>query len=275
MFNQLASPPPTSLRPVAPLQNTYLHRYSSDTLGRAHTRLYMFAYAGGSAAVFRQWPSYFDASYELIGIQLPGHGSRMLEPAETDHRVLVRDIADALVAEQSTPSLAFYGHSMGALLAHHVALELLRRGASQPDCLFVSGCKPPHLARTPRRVAAMSDADFIEELRSLDGTPAALLNNVELMQLLLPIIKADFMLLDGWYQALPSEPQAELALPICAMSGRRDLHCSREDMEGWQAHTMGPLETLEYSGGHFFLQSQEARLVGDIRARLDMFRRGA
>lgn len=262
-------------RPPAVRHNPYLQRYGSADAGRVRTRLYLFAYAGGSAAVFRQWPTYFDDSYELVGIQLPGRGSRMLEPAETDHRVLVREIADALVTEQQPGSLAFYGHSMGALLAYHVALELLRRGATQPDCLFVSGCKPPHRARTSRRVEAMSDADFIDELRRLEGTPAALLDNAELMQLLLPTIKADFMLLDDWYGALAPVPQAELALPICAMSGRRDAHCSREDIDGWQAHTHGMLETLEYNGGHFFLQSQEARLVADIRARLDMLRRGA
>ncbi|HEX8403051.1 MAG TPA: alpha/beta fold hydrolase [Duganella sp.] len=255
--------------------NAYLHRYAVADAGRVRTRLYLFAYAGGSAAVFRQWPAYFDDSYELVGIQLPGRGSRMLEAAETDHRVLVRDIADALATERQPASFAFYGHSMGALLAHHVALELLRRGTGQPDCLFVSGCKPPHLARAPRRVAAMNDADFIDELRRLEGTPAALLDNAELMQLLLPTIKADFMLLDDWYQALAPEPCAELALPICGMSGRRDAHCSRDDIDGWGAHTHGPLETLEYSGGHFFLQTQEAKLVGDIRARLDMLRRGA
>ena len=99
--------------------------------------------------------------------------------------------------------------------------------------------------------------------------------NAELMQLLLPTIKADFILLDRWYAALAPTPRAELSLPICGMSGRRDIHCSRADIDGWQEHTHGTLETLEYNGGHFFLQSQEARVVGDIRARLDMLRRGA
>jgi medium-chain acyl-[acyl-carrier-protein] hydrolase len=266
-------------RAPAPARSALLHRYAGAPAGahpaRVRTRLYLFPYAGGSAAVFRQWPAYFDDSHELVGIQLPGRGSRMLEPAETDYRVLVRDIADAIVQERHPARYALYGHSMGALLAHHVALELLRRGAGQPDCLFVSGCKPPHLARAPRAVAAMSDAEFIDELRRLEGTPAALLDNAELMQLMLPTIKADFILLDRWYAALAPTPQPELSLPICGMSGRRDIHCSRADIDGWQAHTHGTMETLEYNGGHFFLQTQEARLVGDIRARLDMLRRGA
>lgn len=261
--------------PLAPPPNPYLQRYGKADPARVRTTLYLFPYAGGSAAVFRQWPRYFDDSYDLVGIQLPGRGSRLLEPAEIDYRVLVGDIADALVADRRHARFAIYGHSMGALLAHRVALELQRRGAGQPDCLFLSGCKAPHLARPRRHTAAMSDADFLDELRRLEGTPAALLENAELMQLLLPTIKADFMLLDRWYDDLAASPRAELALPICAMSGRRDIHCSRADVEAWQEHTHGPLESLEYSGGHFFLQSQEARLVGDIRERLDMLRRGA
>jgi medium-chain acyl-[acyl-carrier-protein] hydrolase len=261
--------------PAAPPNNAYLHRYAQPDPARVRTTLYLFPYAGGSAAVFRNWANYFDDSYDLVGIQLPGRGSRLLEPAETDYRVLVRDISDALLADRRHVRFAIYGHSMGALLAHHVALELLRRGASQPDCLFLSGCKAPHLARRRLQVAGMSNADFLDELRRLEGTPPALLDNTELMQLLLPTIKADFMLLERWYDDLAATPCPELALPICAMSGRRDSHCSRADVDGWREHSHGPLESLEYSGGHFFLQSQEAKLVGDIRARLDMLRRGA
>ena len=261
--------------PTAARHNAYLQRYAKPDPARVRTTLYLFPYAGGSAAVFRKWGDYFDDSYDLVGIQLPGRGSRLMEPAETDHRVLVRDISEALLADQCHTRFALYGHSMGALLAHQVALDLLRRGASQPDCLFLSGCKAPHLARARRQVAGMSNADFLDELRRLEGTPTALLDNAELMQLLLPTIKADFMLLDRWYDDLAPTPRPELALPICGMSGRRDIHCSRADIDGWQEHTRGPLETLEYSGGHFFLQSQEAKLVGDIRERLDMLRRGA
>ncbi|MFL6676289.1 MAG: thioesterase II family protein [Massilia sp.] len=262
-------------RHPAPPASRYLHRYGAPEPGRARTRLYLFPYAGGSAAVFRNWPRYFDAGVDLVGIQLPGRGSRLLETAETDHRVLVRDIAEAMLADGHPGRFALYGHSMGALLAYHVALELARRGAGQPDCLFLSGCKPPHLARERRNVARMSDADFIEELRRLEGTPAILLDNAELMQLLLPTIKADFILLERWYEQLgPAPAVPPLAVPIVGMSGRRDQHCAAADVKGWQAHTRAAMESLEYSGGHFFLQSQEAQVAGEVRQRLDMLQRG-
>jgi len=260
----------------APWHSPYLHRFGVPDGQRGRLKLYLLPYAGGSAAIYRNWPGHFDDAVELIGIQLPGRGSRMMESAETDYRVLVRDIADAVLSDGAQSGFAFYGHSMGALLAYYVALELARRGASQPDCLFLSACKPPHLPRERRYVAAMSDADFLEELRRMEGTPAMLLENVELMQLILPTIKADFMLLDHWYRDLgPAPAVAPLSTPIVAMAGRRDPHCRPDEIDGWREHTGGAFDTLQYSGGHFFLQSQEARVAGDVRERLDMLRRGA
>ena len=259
----------------APWHSPYLHRFSAPDGKRGRLKLYLLPYAGGSPSIFRNWPALFDDHYELIGIQLPGRGSRMREHPETDYRVLVRDIADAVQGDGHRGRFALYGHSMGALLAWHVAVEVARRGAGQPECLFLSGCKPPHMAREQRHVAAMSDADFIEELRRMDGTPAVLLDNAELMELLLPTIKADFMLLDRWHRALGAAPATPvLSTPIVTMAGRRDQHCSVEEIEGWRAYTAGTVECLQYSGAHFFLQSQEAQLVADIRERLDALRSG-
>ena len=260
----------------APWHSPYLHRFSAPDGKRARLKLYLLPYAGGSTSVFRHWSTHFDDEVELIGIQLPGRGARMRESAETDHRVLVRDIADAIQGDSQRGGYALYGHSMGALLAYHVALELARRGAGQPDCLFLSACQPPHMARAPRDVAAMSDADFLEELRRMEGTPAVLLDNAELMQLMLPTIKADFMLLDSWHRQLGTAPaSAPLSVPIVAMAGRRDRHCTPDQIAQWGDYTAGATDTLVYNGGHFFLQNQEAALVADIRARLAMQRSGA
>ncbi|TFW28923.1 thioesterase II family protein [Massilia horti] len=264
-----------SLKQPAARAGRYLHRYGVPEPARGRIRLYLFPYAGGSASVFRNWPNYFDAGYDLVAIQLPGRGSRLHEAAEVDYRVLVQDITDALLADRPVARFALYGHSMGALLAYHVALELARRGARQPECLFLSGCKAPHLARERRHVARMSDDEFIDELRRLEGTPEVLLDNAELMQLLLPTIKADFLLLDRWYDQLGAPPAVPaLALPIVGMYGSRDQHCGAADIQAWQAHTRGLLETLGYNGGHFFLQSHEEQVVRDLRWRLAMMQHG-
>jgi len=259
----------------APSAGRYLHRYGTPDPTRVRLKLYLFSYAGGSAAgVFRNWPAYFDASYDLVAIQLGGRGSRMLDTPELDYRVLVRDIADAILADKYPGRFAMYGHSMGALLAYHVALELVRRGGNEPACLFVSGCKAPHLRRELRNVEHMSDAAFLDELRRLDGTPKAVLDNAELMELLLPPIKADFILLERWYEQLHATPPARLlTMPMVGMCGRSDARCSVAEMGAWQEHIRGTLEVLEYNGGHFFLQSEEAQLVPDVRKRLDMIQR--
>ncbi len=254
---------------TAPRNAAYLHRYNSPNPRRLHIKMYLFPYAGGSAGIFRNWPTYFDDSYELVGIQLPGRGSRMGEPAQVDYRVLVRDITEAILSDHQGVRFALFGHSMGALLAHQVAIELAKRGSAQPESLFLSGRKAPHLPVQRQPVATMTDADFVAELHRLEGTPKALLDDVELMQLLLPTIKADFILLDLWMaNTSPAPETASLSLPIYCMVGRRDAHCGAADAAAWQAYTHGMLEVLQYNGGHFFLQTQEAQVVRDIRDRL-------
>lgn len=260
--------PARAADPPAP-RAAYLHRFAAPA-ARARMRLFLFPYAGASATVYREWPAAFDARCELVALQLPGRGSRLAEPAHVDHRILVEEVADAVRDGAQDAPFAFFGHSMGALLAHRVACEFARRGLPQPQCLFLSGRKAPHLpvARTP--VAHMSDDDFVAELRRLDGTPPALLENAELMRLLLPTVRADFTLLDRWHRDAPERPPAAaLTVPIHALAGRADPHCTPAEAAQWRHYTRGPFEALTYDGGHFFVHGDRRRLVADVRARLD------
>jgi medium-chain acyl-[acyl-carrier-protein] hydrolase len=243
---------------------------------KCRMQLYLFPYAGASAAVFRGWSARFDERFELIAIQLPGRANRFSEPPLTDHRQLVAEVTDAILERLGSARFAFYGHSMGALLAFEVTLELARSRAAQPECLFLSGRKPPHLPVTRVPVRHMSDRDFLEELRRMEGTPPDLLANEELMRLLLPTVKADFALVDDWHaKQHPSPVSPCISLPIYVMAGRRDSLCRPEHASGWQSYTRGPSEVLEYNGGHFFLQSHEAQVTRDAGERLESFLGGA
>ena len=265
---------PTLLRP--PGNGAYLFPLRCAAAKKSRMQLFLFPYAGASAAIFRGWTARFDDRFELIAIQLPGRANRLFEPPLIDHRQLFEEVTDAIIERLGTARFAFYGHSMGALLAFEVTLALARLGARQPECLFLSGRKPPHLPVTRVPVEHMSDGDFLEELKRMEGTPPELLANEELMRLLLPTVKADFALLDGWHaNQHPSPARPCISLPIYAMAGRRDSHCRPEQASGWQAYTRGPSEVLEYNGGHFFLQSHEAQVTRDTCERLESFLGGA
>jgi len=251
--------------------DSYLFRYDPPIL-KPRMRLFLFPYAGGNALVFRDWPQYFDAHHELIGIQLPGRATRWREQTITQPERLTHQVADAIEENSDGARFVFFGHSMGAMLAFHVAEELIRRGTQAPEALFLSGRKALHLPVEKRRdTEAMSDEAFLGELRRLDGTPQALLDNEEMMKLMLPTIKADFTLLDNWQDLLPETPPGKLLLccPIFALTGRRDRHCSHEQAAQWREYTHGTFESLEYSGGHFFIHSHQRQVVTDVRERMN------
>ena len=256
--------------------SAYLHRFGRPPAARVAMRLFLFPYAGASATVYRDWPDAFDARYELVALQLPGRGSRLGEPAHVDYRILADEVADAVRDGANGARFAFFGHSMGALLAHRVTCEFARRGEALPECLFLSARKAPHLPVKRAPVAGMTDAEFVAELRRLGGTPPALLKNVELMRLLLPTVRADFALLDSWHRdAPPRPPTAPLTVPIHALAGRDDPHCGPQDAVEWRHYTRGAFEMVTYDGDHFFLHGDRARVVADVRARLDALLAGA
>ncbi|WP_162473639.1 thioesterase II family protein [Serratia microhaemolytica] len=231
---------------------------------RASLRLFCFPYAGGSSQVFRNWPQLIDSEIELIAVQLPGRGTRLHEPAISSVEILVEQITAVIQTNITTGRFAFFGHSMGAMIMFEVARALKAQKQPQPECLFASGCQAPQWIRAPRNIAAMSDEAFIAWLRQLQGTPAAIFNNSELLQVLLPMLRSDFAAVDGW-QFVPSAP---LSVPIIAMAGCQDAQISVPSVGAWSEQTIAKFELLTYSGGHFFIHEQEKRVVAAVNEQL-------
>lgn len=233
-------------------------------VARPALRLFCFPYAGGSAGVFRNWPRGLDPRIDIVAIQLPGRGVRAGEAPITDFPWLVEEVGAAVAATGSRVPFVFYGHSLGALLAFEVCRRARRLGLRRPAMLFASGRQAPHCPVRRRPVAQIDDDEFLAELRTLKGTPPTVLDNAELMQFLLPLIRADFALLDSWR----FEHDEPLDLPIVIMNGRADEHAAPEGAAQWARWTRAGSEMLSYEGGHFFLQEQERAVVRDVAERL-------
>src|SRR5579875_2196448 len=124
---------------------------------RARLRLFCFSYAGGSAAVFRNWPHFLPAAVEVQPIELPGHGRRIKEAPIDNITALVEELASTIPL-RALP-FAFFGHSMGALVSFELTRLLRRQRHPLPECLFVSAYRVPHLpARRSQARAALSDS---------------------------------------------------------------------------------------------------------------------
>jgi surfactin synthase thioesterase subunit len=111
----------------------------------ATLRLFCFPWSGASASAFRSWAAGMPDEIELVGVQLPGRGDRRDEPASVRLAPAVRQVARALLTEldESPGPFAFFGHSLGALLAHEVAWRLEAHG-HRPQLVVLSGSRAPH-----------------------------------------------------------------------------------------------------------------------------------
>lgn len=226
---------------------------------QARLRLLCLPYAGGGAAIYRDWGRSAPAGLAIVPIELPGRGRRFVERPYTRLPELVAALAPAILPLTQQP-FALFGHSMGALIAFELARELRRAGAAAPRHLFVSGHRAPQLPDPDRPIHALPYAEFVDELRQLNGTPAELLENAELMHLLEPTLRADFELCEQYAYT----PGAPLDCPISAFGGLSDPHAARDQIEPWRAQTRGAFYARVLPGDHFFLHAERPALLGAI-----------
>ena len=234
--------------------NRWITRTTANT--RAKVRLFCFPYAGGGAASFRGWEQDLSDVAEVCPIQLPGRGSRINEPPFVSMSDLVPAILPALKDSLDKP-VALFGHSMGAAIAFEVAFHMRRAYGVEPVHLFVSGRRAPQLEVRDARTYALPDDRFIEELRRLNGTPKEVFENAELLQLMIPLVRADFQIC----QTYASSVTKPLACPITAFGGIADHDVRRQNLEAWQEQTSASFKLHMMEVDHFFLNTARRSLL--------------
>lgn len=247
-----------------------MHRTTSDrwitrprpTPG-ARLRLFCLPHAGAGASVFRNWAEALPAEVEVCPVQLPGRENRIAEPAIDRVPPLVEALTDAVSPWLDRP-FAVLGHSNGAMIGFELVRELRRRGRPGPLHLFASGRRAPDVAARTPPIHQCPDDVFIAELKALGGMPDALLEHPELIELLVPLLRADVALHETY--AFVEEPPLET--PITAYRGETDPKVTLEDVEAWARHTRGPFTLRTFPGGHFFLQDDRASFLRTLSADL-------
>lgn len=222
----------------------------------ARLRLFCFPYAGGNAAVFRSLSEQAPAAIEVCPIQLPGRDDRFNEPPFSSLHVLLEALQKALLPYLDLP-YAFFGHSMGALISFELARALRRQGqVPAPIHLFVAGHRAPHLPDPQAPVHALPTPQFIEALRHYQGTPEVILNHAELLQILLPLLRADFAVCETYCYS----EEAPLTCPIFALGGQQDRDTPHDALQAWREHTSSSFQMRIFAGNHFFLNQQQTEL---------------
>jgi surfactin synthase thioesterase subunit len=244
------------------MNNPWLMRFAR----RAHptARLFCFPNAGVGASTYRLWPSALPEALDVCAVQPPGRENRLREPSISSIPDLVDRLATALGPELDLP-FAFFGHSMGAVVAAELARALAERGAPKPAHLFVSARRPPHLRGTETAISHLPDGEFVDAVqRRYGGIPPELLGEPELLALLLPGLRADFAALET--HRPPQRPP--LACPISTFGGSDDTLTPREHLDAWRGETSGAFRVRVFSGGHFYLVAERTALLDDLAVTL-------
>jgi pyochelin biosynthetic protein PchC len=217
-----------------------------------------FPHAGGSASFFRSWTPWLLADNSAhLSVQYPGREDRMAEPCPTDLHALADGVAEALPV--AGPPLVLFGHSMGASIAFETALRLQERGV-RPVHLVLSGRAAPPVNRRPG-LGHLPDDELLAEVGALGGMSAAMADP-DLRALVLPAMRADFLLLDAY---TPSAGRVNC--PVTAVLGRTDGAVSVTEMQLWAASTNRSFRLRLVPGGHFYLSGADPEVLGSLLER--------
>lgn len=159
---------------------------------------------------------------------------------------------------------AFFGHSMGGLLAFELGRRLRRTNAPMPFHFFASARSAPQLTPVEPPTYALPDKEFIAELKRLDGIDPAVLADPELVQLILPWIRADFEMTQTYRYV----SEAPLPCPITVFGGIQDKAIPRDRLEAWKEQTESQFVLRMLPGGHFFIDTCEETLVAAVEQQI-------
>jgi len=216
---------------------------------KSRLRLFCFPSAGAGALIFRTWSDRLPADVDVCPVQLPGRGARLMERPFTRLSPLVEALAQGLAPLLDMP-FAFFGHSLGTLVSFELARRIRKQYGVHPVRLFVSAGHAPQIPYRAPSINTLPDKEFLAELRRLNGTPSELLDHEELMEIMLPILRADFALYETYVYSI--EPP--LNCPISAFGGLQDRRVSDSDLEAWRAQTSVSFSLQMFPGDHFFLK---------------------
>jgi medium-chain acyl-[acyl-carrier-protein] hydrolase len=233
---------------------------------QALLRIFCFPFGGGGASFYQTWTDSLPPEIELCPVQLPGRENRLREQPFAHLPALVETLSQILESYLNMP-FAFFGHSMGAWIGFELARQLRREKKTGPVQLFVSGRRAPQLPNFETPKHQLPKSEFIKELRRYNGTPELVLREPELMEFFLPLLRADFSILETYIY----ENEDPLNCSITAFGGIEDNKTSREDLEAWGEQTRRGFRLKMFPGDHFFLKSAREQLLFEIAKDLEMF----
>ena len=229
-----------------------IHKSSS----KAAQQWFWFPYAGGGPAVFNPLKPYIPASVDVYAAHLPGREGRFNEEPIADLETIVQALAKA-VCMVANGKVVIFGHSLGALLGYLVAARLESLGMPV-NRLIVSGRHGPGVNAKTAGISHLPDEDFLKALSGYGGMSDEILKCPEILEMMLPMLKADFSLSER-YDTKQQHPKVRSEMIVVGAVDDHLVDFSK--LENWKSFTTGSFRLIDFRGGHFYLASQAAAIV--------------
>ena len=225
--------------------------------------LFCLPYAGGSEAMYYSWKKYLDPAIELVPVALKGRGTRLNENLYNSIEEAISDVYFN-VKDKINNDYAIFGHSMGSMLAFELYYRICEEGLRKPCYIFFSGDTPPSSKKPRKTLHTLPDTEFMQEIINLGGTPPELLENSELLQLVLPVLRSDVRISEEYiYKRRTSKIDCNIAI----FSGKDD-QLSLQDLLLWKHHGDKGFKTYCFEGAHFFINDNAKEIISVINKLL-------
>ena len=227
----------------------------------ADLKLICFPYAGGGVNVFTSWSKYLPENIELIIVQTPGRGSHMTAKPYINMEELIQNLLREVIVHFKKPYILF-GHSLGSRVAFALMNEAYKLYNSLPLHFIASGSRSPHKKLITEPIYNLPTDDFIQKLKILNGTPNEVLENRELMNFFLPVLRADFKIADEYIY----RGKTKFNCPISVLTGEYDIGVTLGDAKSWGDLFTQKVSVHTIPGDHFFINSHRDIVLKKINA---------
>lgn len=227
-------------------------------------KLFCFPYAGGSSAVYMGWKKHLSDKIELRPLDLAGRGRRISKPLYNSIEEVIEDIFPQIKNELCDSPYSIFGHSMGAILAYELVRKARIHKLREPDHVFFSGRVPPFIFPGTKN-HLLPNSEFIKLLEEFGGMNEEILSNQQLLSLFLPIIRADYKIVELYKHI---EDGFKLDCDITILNGKMDRLANRDDVSKWKECTNKACTFYEFDGGHFFINDYKSKILEIINNTL-------
>lgn len=228
-------------------------------------KLFCLPFAGGSAMTYYKWQEGLSDGIEVIPIELAGRGKRFNELLYNNMDEMVEDTYEQIVKEIESSPFAFYGHSMGSILIYELIHKIKANKYKEPVCAFFSGRYPPYIEKAKEEFYQLPDSEFMNMIYSLGGTNKELLENKELQELFLPIIRSDYKIVETYKH---KHGRGNFNCDAVILYGNNDEDITYSDLLEWEHCTYGQCTFYELNGDHFFINTCLDQVISIINKHL-------